>query len=93
MEIFHIMISSPMDTSNTKLNKAHALLVSVDNGTLSVVVWCCFPKILKLGAPEKFLQNVVGHIPIEDALYKCIIISNITVLSLQKSEEQFDNNS
>ena len=43
--------------------------------------------------PAKFLKNVVGHFPIEDALYKCIIINNITVLSLQKSEEQFDNNS
>ena len=65
----------------------------MDSGALGVVVWCCFPKILKLGALAKFLRNVVGHIPIEDALYKFIIISNITVLSLQESEEQFDNNS
>ena len=37
------------------------------------------------------LQNVVKHR--EDARYKCIIISNITVLFLQQSEEQLDNNS
>ena len=60
-----------------------------------MVLWCgvVFQKFSNWGEPAKFLQNVVGHIPIEDALYKCIIISNITVLSLQKSEEQFDNNS
>ena len=39
------------------------------------------------------LQNVVEHTLIEDARYKCIIISNITVLFLQQSEEQLDNNS
>ena len=39
------------------------------------------------------LQNVVEHTLIEDARYKCTIISNITILFLQQSEEQLDNNS
>ena len=39
------------------------------------------------------LRVVVEHTLIEDARYKCIIISNITVLFLQQSEEQLDNNS
>ena len=39
------------------------------------------------------LQNAVEHTLIEDARYKCIIISNITILFLQQSEEQLDNNS
>ena len=39
------------------------------------------------------LRIVVEHTLIEYARYKCIIISNITILFLQQSEEQLDNNS
>ena len=42
------------------------------------------------------LQKVVSaleHIILEDALYKRIIICTITILSLQQSEEQLNNNS
>ena len=42
------------------------------------------------------LQKVVSaleHILLEDALYKRIIICTITILSLQQSEEQLNNNS
>ena len=37
--------------------------------------------------------SALEHILLEDALYKRIIICTITILSLQQSEQQLNNNS